>query len=121
MLLRLSDEEYGLLARASEGSGLTPTGFAAEAALATARGRELPEHGPLRVALVEYMTSRTQLRRAGVNLNQAVALLHVAEDPAAFAAIAERVERVAEAVERAVERNDATATAVAAILLRGRR
>ncbi len=65
--LRLSDEEYAVLAKAAEASGLTPSGFAAEAALAVAKGRELPDHGPLRLALVAYMRSEGQLRRAGVN------------------------------------------------------
>lgn len=110
--LRLSDEEYAVLARASE---LTPSGFAAEAALALARGRELPDHGPLRLALVAYMRSEGQLRRAGVNLNQAVAELN------ATGAAPVWLGRVAQRVEAAVAHNEAAAEELQAILLRGRR
>jgi len=115
VLLRLSEAEYDDLARASEGSGLTPTGFAAQAALAAAKGREIPEHGPLRLALVAFMQSRTQLRKVGVNLNQAVAQLNTTGEVHAA------MERIVERVEEAVARNDAAAEALAAILLRGRR
>jgi hypothetical protein len=115
VLLRLSEAEYDDLARASEGSGLTPTGFAAQAALTAAKGREIPEHGPLRLALVAFMQSRTQLRKVGVNLNQAVAQLNTTGEVHAA------MERIVERVEEAVARNDAAAETLAAILLRGRR
>lgn len=112
VLLRLSEEEYQDLAKAALGSGLTPTGFAAEAALAAA-GK--PAAGPLRLALVEYMQSRTQLRKVGVNLNQAVSQIN------ATGAAPLWLERVVERVAAAVERNDVATEEVAAILLRGRR
>ena len=112
VLLRLSEDEYDTLAKAAQGSGLTPSGFAAEAALATAG---TPAHGPLRLALVEYMQSRTQLRKVGVNLNQAVAELN------ATGAAPVWLERAVERVAAAVARNDAATEELAAILLRGRR
>lgn len=115
MKLRLSDEEYAVLAKAAEASGLTPSGFAAEAALAVAKGRELPDHGPLRLALVAYMRSEGQLRRAGVNLNQAVAELN------ASGAAPMWLGRVVQRVEEAVAHNEASAEELSAILLRGRR
>ncbi|MDP9420894.1 MAG: hypothetical protein M3P53_12245 [Actinomycetota bacterium] len=113
--LHLSDEEYAVLAKAAEASGLTPSGFAAEAALAVAKGRELPDHGPLRLALVAYMRSEGQLRRAGVNLNQAVAELN------ATGAAPVWLGRVVQRVEEAVAHNEASAQELSAILLRGRR
>lgn len=112
VLLRLSEDEYRALAKAAEGSGLTATGFAAEAALAAAGKRET---GPARLALVELMQSRTQLRKVGVNLNQAVAELHTTAQVPAWLA------RVVERVDAAVDRTDAATAAVAEILLGGRR
>ncbi len=112
MLLRLSEEEYQSLVDAAEGSGLTPTGFAAEAALAAAG---TPAQGPLREALVECMQSRTQLRKVGVNLNQGVAELHATGVAPVW------LRRAVERVEAAVARNDAATEEVAAMLRRRRR
>lgn len=50
--------------------------FAAEAALASARGAPARVWSPLREALVEAMTVAGLVRRAGTNLNQAVAKLN---------------------------------------------
>lgn len=72
MLLRYSDEEYGAVAEAAQAAGLTPSGYAAEAALAAAHGLEAPATAPLREALLELMAARGQVRRFGVNVNQAV-------------------------------------------------
>ena len=70
--LRYSEEELGDVAAAAARSGLTPAGFAAEAALAAARGTSPPACEPWRDALLEVMAARTQVRRFGTNVNQAV-------------------------------------------------
>ncbi len=62
------------------------------------QGRELPDHGPLRLALVTYMRSEGQLRRAGVNLNRAVAELNATG--AAPVWLGRVAQRVAAAVAR---------------------
>ncbi|GAA4352022.1 plasmid mobilization protein [Angustibacter luteus] len=69
--LRYSDDEYAAVVQAAREAGLTPTGYAAEAALAAARGTETPSTAPWRVALLELMDARGQVRRVGVNINQA--------------------------------------------------
>ncbi|NAZ85233.1 plasmid mobilization protein [Kineococcus indalonis] len=74
--LRCSEEEFTALAAAARLAGLTVSGYAAEAALAAARGAEAPSTAPLRAALVEVMAARSQVRRFAVNVNQAVAALH---------------------------------------------
>lgn len=112
ILLRLSDDEQAAIATAARLADLTPTGWAAEAAVAAATGREAPRADPARQVLVELMQTRTQLRRAGTNLNQAVTKLNttgIAPDWLG-AAVAELVEAVAvveaasEAASRAVAR-----------------
>jgi hypothetical protein len=45
-------------------------------ALAAARGTVPPAPSQTRQALAELMAARTQLRRFGTNVNQAVAALH---------------------------------------------
>ena len=42
-----------------------------------------PEAGPVREALLELMSARTQVRRFGTNVNQAVAALHATGAPPA--------------------------------------
>lgn len=74
--MRLSEDEFVDVVAAARRAGLTPTGFAAEAALAAARGGRPPRQEPWREALSEVMTSRTQVRRSGTNVNQAVRALH---------------------------------------------
>ena len=63
LLLRLSDSEFADTARAAREAGLTPSGYAAEAALAAARGSEPPSGEPLRVVLAELITARLELAR----------------------------------------------------------
>ncbi len=59
MLLRYSDEEYAAVAEAAQAAGLTPTGYAAEAAaLAAAQSLEAPSTAPFREALLELMAAR---------------------------------------------------------------
>jgi hypothetical protein len=74
--LRYSDDEYATIAEAAREAGLTPTGYAAEAALAAARDTDTPSTAPWRVALLELMEARGQVRRVGVNLNQATRVIN---------------------------------------------
>ena len=101
--LRYSEEELGDVTAAAARSGLTPAGFAAEAALAAARGTTPPAAEPWREALLEVMAARTQVRRLGTNVNQAVRALHgTGEAP-------EWLDRAVALTARAVERLDGAA------------
>src|ERR1019366_8856690 len=72
----LTEEEFGEVSLAAQRSGLARGAFAAEAALASARGAQARVWSPVREALVEVMTAAGLVRRAGTNLNQAVARLN---------------------------------------------
>jgi hypothetical protein len=72
----LTDDEFAEVSAAAEKVGLTKGAFAAEAALAAARGARAPDPSPIREALVEVMMAAGLVRRAGTNLNQAVARLN---------------------------------------------
>jgi hypothetical protein len=72
----LAEEELAELDEAARRAGLARGAFAAEAALAAARGRSSRAGSPVREALVELMTAAGLVRRAGTNLNQAVAKLN---------------------------------------------
>lgn len=72
----VTDEELAELDDAAGRAGLARGAFAAEAALAAARGRSLRASSPFREALVELMAAAGLVRRAGTNLNQAVARLN---------------------------------------------
>jgi hypothetical protein len=73
----LTEDEFAEVSLAAERSGLARGAFAAEATLAAARGcRARVVWSPLREALVEVMTAAGLVRRAGTNLNQAVARLN---------------------------------------------
>ena len=72
----LTEEEFDEVSRAAERAGLARGAFAAEAALASARGGQTPMLSPLREALVELMGAAGLVRRVGTNLNQAVAKLN---------------------------------------------
>lgn len=74
--LRYSEVELADVAAAARRAGLTPSGFAAEAALAAARGTQPPSSEPWREALTEVMAARAQVRRFGANVNQAVRALN---------------------------------------------
>jgi hypothetical protein len=104
--LRLSDEEFADVETAASQAGLTPSGYAAEAALAAARGGRPPVPDPWRQALAEVMDARTQVRRFGVNVNQAVRVLNATgEAPEWFG-------RAVALTDRAVERLDEAALAL---------
>jgi len=72
----LTDEEFGEVDAAAARAGLARGAYAAQVALATARGEGTPASVPLREALAELIRSAGLVRRAGVNLNQAVAKLN---------------------------------------------
>ncbi len=79
--LRYSDAELADVSAAARRAGLTPSGFAAEAALAAARDTEPPDSQPWREALTEVMAARAQVRRFGANVNQAVRALNATGEP----------------------------------------
>jgi hypothetical protein len=72
----LTEEEFDEVSRAAERSGPAPGAFAAETVLASARGAEARVWSPLREALAELIAAAGLVRRAGTNLNQAVAKLN---------------------------------------------
>jgi hypothetical protein len=72
----LTQEEFDEVSGAAERSGLARGAFAAEAALAAARGVQARAASPLREALSELMASAGLVARIGTNLNQAVARLN---------------------------------------------
>jgi uncharacterized protein (DUF1778 family) len=110
--LRLSEEEFAALAEAAREAGLTAAGFAAEAALAAARGEPVPDHRRLRSLLVELMAARTQVRRYGVNVNRAVAQLNANGGAPSW------LERAAMGAQRGVARLDDAASEVGRMLRR---
>ena len=101
--VRLGEDEYADVAAAARASGLTPTGFAAEAALAAARRvGQMP--GADAEAVRQLMATRAQLRRYGNNLNQAARILNAGGDPPEWlrGAIAS-TDRVVHSIDRAVQ------------------
>ncbi len=107
---RFSDAELEAIGVAAGLAGLTPTGFAAKAAVDVALGRTSPV--PVRTveALGELLEARAQVRRFGLLVNQAVARLHASgelsgELGAAVAACTRAVGRV-EAAAVAVRRGE---------------
>ncbi|MCT9933706.1 MobC family plasmid mobilization relaxosome protein [Planotetraspora sp. A-T 1434] len=71
-----AEEEYADFRRAAQRLGRAHGAYAAEAALAAARMADPPMPDPLREALIELMHASGQVRRIGVNLNQAIAALN---------------------------------------------
>jgi hypothetical protein len=99
----LTDEEFAELDAAAARAGLARGAYAAQAALATARGEISRVGVPVREALAEVIRCGGLVRRAGVNLNQAVAKLNATgESPG------ELVPYAAESIRRA-RRLDAAA------------
>jgi hypothetical protein len=72
----LTGEEFELLEAAAERAGRARGAYAAEAALAAARGGAVAADTPLREILRELIRASGLVRRIGVNLNQAVAKLN---------------------------------------------
>jgi hypothetical protein len=107
MMLRFDDAEFEALLDAAKRSGLTPSGYAAEVALAIANESQPPEGDPLREALVELMQARTQVRRFAVNVNQAMGVLHTTGEAPEWLA------RATDLTTRAVARLDAVTAKLA--------
>ena len=74
--MRYTHDEYATIAGAARDAGLTPTGYVADTALATAQGSRTPTTAPWRTALLELIEARTQVRRIGTNINQATAAIN---------------------------------------------
>ncbi len=106
----LTDEEFDEVSQAAERLGLARGAFAAEAALSAARGAQPPALSPLREALTEMITAAGLVRRAGTNLNQAVARLNATGQrgadllPAAefCARVIRRLDEAAEQLRRSI-------------------
>jgi hypothetical protein len=107
MKLRYSEDEFGLIEAAARRSGLTPSGFAADAAVAAARGTQPPSSEPWREALAAVMAARAQVRRFGSNVNQAVRALNATGEPP------EWLDRAVAITNRAVEQLDDAAAQLA--------
>ncbi|MDB4872463.1 MAG: hypothetical protein JWL97_3467 [Gemmatimonadales bacterium] len=90
----MTEEEFAAVAWAAERLGMALGAYAGEAAVAAARNVEPPQWSPLRDMLSLLMQAADQVRRVGVNLNQAVAALHSTGHPAealqGYAAVAAR-------------------------------
>lgn len=100
------DAEYALVRAAAALMGLTPTGFLAGAGVAaaspaTGTGPTGPPGAVERALLGELLAARTQLRRVGTNLNQALVVLH--SNGAAPGWLAVAVDRCHRAVQRVDE------------------
>src|SRR5436190_7887513 len=106
----LTDGEFAELDTAAGLAGLSRGAYAAQAALAVARGGVSGAGVPVREALVELMAAAGLVRRVGTNLNQAVARLNATgqrgEDllPAAqfCARVIRRLDEAAEHLRRSV-------------------
>jgi hypothetical protein len=77
----LTDEEFATLDQAASQAGLSRGAYAAQATLAAARGDHGQDNALLREALAELIRAAGLVRRAGVNLNQAVAKLNATGQP----------------------------------------
>lgn len=75
MLLRLSDEEKAAIEAAAAAVQLTPTGYAAKAAVAAASAGQVPNgvNGDLRDLQHEFFAARRAVAMIGNNVNQAAA------------------------------------------------
>jgi hypothetical protein len=72
----LTEAEFAELEQAAGRAGLAKGAFAAEAALAAARGTTTTPGAPFQDALAELLRAAGLVRRIGVNLNQAVTKLN---------------------------------------------
>ena len=101
--VRYDAGEIADVAAAAQRAGLTPTGFVASVALAVARQSVPPVPSPMREVLVELNAARTLTGRLGVNVNQAVAALHVSGDvPPELLRLADMCARTVRRVDEAV-------------------
>jgi uncharacterized protein (DUF1778 family) len=102
--VRLDAVEYADVLAAAHRSGLTPSGFTAEATLAAARQAD-QQAGRVHVETVrELMAARAQLRRYGSNLNQAARALNAGGDaPEWLKSAIGLTDRVVHRIDQAVQ------------------
>ena len=74
--VRLGEEEHAEIVLEAARAGLTTAGFVGAVAVAAASGMAPPVVSESRLAVGELMAARLQLRRFGVNVNQAVAAVN---------------------------------------------
>jgi hypothetical protein len=106
----LTNDEFAALEEAARRAGLARGAYAAQAAVAAARGLGSQANPSLREALREFIRASGFVRRVGVNLNQAVAELNATGQPSGnllpYAAEclrrAERLDAVAEGIRKAL-------------------
>ncbi|MFI0448071.1 hypothetical protein [Actinomadura sp. 6N118] len=79
--VQVTEREYVLVRSAAQRMGLAVGAYAAEVVVAAASESDPPQWSPLRELMSEVMRAAGQVRRVGVNLNQAVAALHSAGYP----------------------------------------
>ena len=91
-----SPEELAAVRAGAARAGLTLSGFVAAAALAVARNEELPAPPVAEQAVAELARAHAQVRRIGVNLNQAAAKLNSGQTPPVW------LERAVALAERAL-------------------
>jgi len=101
----LTEAEFTDLQQAAGRAGLAKGAYAAEAALAAARGTAVEPDTAFREALGELMRASGLVRRIGVLLNQAVAKLNATgQNPAELVPVAQaclrRVDRLDAAAEQ---------------------
>lgn len=104
VLVRFDEAEYADLVTAGNRAGLSPTAYVGVAAIAAARGTEVPG-SPVREALSELMQARTAAVRIGVAVNKlaAKALAGVAVTPAELDAASKAAARSVVRLEAAAE------------------
>jgi hypothetical protein len=101
--VRLDSVEYTDVLAAAKRSGLTPSGFTAEVALAAARRAGQKPRADVE-AVQELMATRAQLRRYGNNLNQAARILNAGLGPPEWLASAIALaDRVVQRIDKAVQ------------------
>lgn len=108
--LSLTDEEFDEIGAAAASSGLARGAYAAQAALAAARGKVFLADSPLHQALSELIRSAGAVRRIGASLDRAASRMSAAGQRSAdllpYAAEsfrkAERLDAAAEAVRRSL-------------------
>lgn len=110
--LRLTPAELASVREAAAHASLTPSGYAADATVAAARGLDAPSLAPWREALTELMLLRGQLRRIGSNLNQAARALNADGEAPVW------LERVCQLVERNVTGVDEATTTIRRLAVR---
>jgi hypothetical protein len=104
LTLRYSSVEFADILEAAAAAGVTATSYAADAAIAAARGRAGGIGGMDRQVLLELLATRAQLRRYGNNLNQAARILNAGGDqPAWLSKAIASTDRVVQRIDRAVQ------------------